>query len=505
MVRDGVIARGITTKNLALALLPLVLVSMILPYETLDNEIPNALAADVSITRPNIVVIMADDLEKRSLQIMVENGLVPNLKRHIIDKSITFSNSFATYPLCCPSRSTFLTGQYPHNHGVWSNQLPNGGVTKLVDTSTIATWLHDAQYYTGYVGKYLNQYGTDVQETYVPPGWDDWQATVGDSTYFMYSYTINDNGLLVKYGKKWSDYQTDVIAKRSVEFIQEREVSDSTPFFLYINPLAPHTDHSTSYCEMNYNQIQTTVPPGRYRGTTDNIELPRPPSFNEADVSDKPAGSRKPLMTSAHIACLDNYFHDRLESMQAVDDLIRKVVSTLSTNGELSRTVIVFTSDHGYLLGEHRLFAKIRLYEESIGVPLYVRIPKVEPQTIDKLVVNNDLAPTLLEFAQAEADMEIDGRSLIPLIENPGTSWREGFLIETPNYSAIRTEDYVYAIHYRNSAKEIYDLDEDPYELDNVAGKTPWKSKISALEEWRQALVVCKGLTCQDLEDQTPP
>ncbi|MGH9879607.1 MAG: sulfatase-like hydrolase/transferase, partial [Nitrososphaerales archaeon] len=268
---------------------------------------------------PNIVVIMADDLDQRGLDILLEQGLMPKLKQHIIDKGVTFSESFATFPLCCPSRATFLTGQYPHNHNVWSNLPPNGGVTKLDDSSTLATWLQDSGYYTAFVGKYLNRYGVDTAQTYIPPGWDDWQATVGGSTYRMYGYTVNDNGILVNYGGSASDYQTDVLAKRSVEVINERESSDSTPFFLYINPLAPHEDISTPTCEMNYGQRTLTKPPYRYIGSTADIAFPQPPSFNEEDVGDKPYWLRYPPLDSTQIACLDNLFHTRLESMRAVD------------------------------------------------------------------------------------------------------------------------------------------------------------------------------------------
>ncbi|MGI0038132.1 MAG: sulfatase family protein, partial [Nitrososphaera sp.] len=495
---------GYRVEKTALVVAGLIVFSIIGHYQ-IAGFVPEAAAVDVTISRPNIVVIMADDLEERSLDILIKNGLVPNIKTHIVDKGITFSNSFVTYPLCCPSRATFLTGQYPHNHDVWHNELPSGGASKLSDTSTIATWLDDAQYHTGFVGKYLNKYGIDTPETYVPPGWDDWQATVGNSTYFMFSYTINDNGNLITYGKKWSDYQTDVLANRSVQYIHERESDDATPFFLYINPLAPHTDHSTNVCKMNYATMQTTTPPGRYRGTTDHIAMPRPPSFNEADVFDKPPASRAPPLTTDHIKCLDDYFHDRLESMRALDDLIRRVVSALSSNGELGKTVIVFTSDNGYLLGEHRLRAKTRVYEESIGVPLYIRIPGVAPHTITSLVANNDLAPTFLELAKAQSNIPIDGRSLIPLVENPTGSWRNGVLIETPSYSAIRTENYVYALHYKNSVKEVYDLVKDPYELENVSGKAPWSSKISSLEDWRKSLVNCEGSSCKSRENLPAP
>ncbi|MGH9878006.1 MAG: sulfatase family protein [Nitrososphaerales archaeon] len=488
-----------TIKQLA-PLLGVLLVSAQL--SALGNNLPSA---EALVARPNIVVIMVDDLNERSLDIMVQNGLMPNLKRHIIDKATTFSESFVTFPLCCPSRSTFLTGQYPHNHGVWGNELPDGGASKFVDSTTIATWLQEAGYHTGYVGKYLNMYGIDTPETYVPAGWDDWQATVGDSTYLMYLYTINDNGVLVTYGDEPNDYQTDVLAGRAAEFIQERESSDSTPFFLYVNPLAPHAEDSIPPCTLNYGILQATLPPIRYIDTTDAIEFPRPPSFNETDVSDKPSSLRKPPLNSTHVGCLENLFHDRLETMRAVDDLIQEVVSSLKDNKELWKTVIVFTSDNGFLLGERRLHGKNWFYEESIGVPLYIRIPNMPPQTIAKLVVNNDLAPTFLDLAQAQADIEIDGRSLLPLIENPNADWRNGFLIETLKYSAVRTEHYAYAFYYAYGAKEVYDLDNDPDQLKNVKSKLPWKSKIIALDEWREALRTCKGLSCNNIENRAPP
>ncbi|MGI0024474.1 MAG: sulfatase/phosphatase domain-containing protein, partial [Nitrososphaera sp.] len=250
---------------------------------------------------------------------------------------------------------------------------------------------------------------------------------------------------------------------------------------------------------------QATLPPIRYIDTTDAIEFPRPPSFNETDVSDKPSSLRKPPLTSTHVGCLENLFHDRLETMRAVDDLIQEVVSSLKDNKELWKTVIVFTSDNGFLLGEHRLHGKNWFYEESIGVPLYIRIPNVPPQTIAKLVVNNDLAPTFLDLAQAQADIEIDGRSLLPLIENPNADWRNGFLIETLKYSAVRTERYAYAFYYAYGAKEVYDLDNDPDQLKNVKSKLPWKSKITALDEWREALRTCKGLSCNNIENRAPP
>jgi arylsulfatase A-like enzyme len=478
--------------------------SVLIPYNNLWPGGEAVTPAEALVSRPNIVVLMADDLDDRSLKILLDEGLMPNLKRHIIDKGVTFSKAFATYPLCCPARSTFLTGQYPHNHEVWDNELPAGGASKLRDGSTIATWLQGSGYYTGYVGKYLNNYGIDTSETYVPPGWSDWQATVGDSAYLMYSYTVNDNGNLVRYGDTPHDYQTDIIAKRSVQFIAESESADSVPFFLYINPLAPHTEDSSPQCALNYASLQSTLPPPRYKGSAEYIDFPTSPSFNEADVSDKPPKQRKDLLTDAHIACLDDLFHARLETMRAVDDMIGRLVNALSQNNELWKTVFVFTSDNGFMLGEHRLHGKIRAYEESIGVPLYMRIPNVAPRTIDRLVTNNDFAPTFLDFANADADIALDGRSLIPIIKDPSKAWRNGFLVETPTYTAIRTDDYVYIRHF-DGTREVYDLIKDPDQMQNAKSKVPWKGKIPALDEWRLDLMDCSGSTCMGEENRVEP
>lgn len=465
----------------------------------------NGTEAEAALSfRPNFVVILADDLDKRSLDILLEEGLMPNLQRYLVSEGVSFSESFASYPLCCPSRATFLTGQYPHNHDVWNNNLPLGGVSKLDDSSTIATWLQKSGYYTAYVGKYLNRYGQDTEQTYVPPGWNDWQATVGSSAQWMYSYTINDNGALVKYSNAAGDYQTDVLAKRSVQTIGETEARDSTPFFLYINPLAPHVDAKTEECALNYGSLEQARPAPRHEGKSANIAFPNPPSFNEADMSDKPRKYQYPLLDPAQVGCIEELFHTRLESMLAVDDLIGDVVSALKVNKELWRTVIIFTSDNGFLLGEHRLHGKQKAYEESIRLPLYVRIPGVAPATIESLVINNDFAPTILELARAEADIVVDGRSLVPLIEDPGIEWRNGFLIEDNLYSAVRTADYVYVMHY-SGAREIYDLNSDPYQLQNVRNVSPWKAMLPALEEWRTALAACEGAACRNLEDRAAP
>ncbi|MGI0015924.1 MAG: sulfatase-like hydrolase/transferase, partial [Nitrososphaera sp.] len=282
--------------------------------------------------------------------------------------------------------------------------------------------------------------------------------------------------------------------------IHATEIKDDKPFFLYVNPLAPHEQIATPNCYLNYGFVKTVKPAPRHVGLSSGISFPgsMPPSFNEADLSDKPF--RYPKLSSTHIACIDNLFHTRLESLLSVDDLIGKITTTLNNNNELAETVIVFTSDNGYMLGEHRLHGKVKVYEESIRLPLYMRLPDVGRQTIDRLVINNDLTPTFLELAGANADVEIDGRSLLPLINDPTIQWRNGFLIETTSYSAIHTDDYVY-VYLKGGGREYYDLNNDPYQLQNMGGSLRWETK-SALEKWRAELVICKGAACQIAEDR---
>jgi arylsulfatase A-like enzyme len=486
-------------------------------------------AVAIEPTKPNIVVIMTDDLTVGQLNLAVRQGWMPNLKRYVIDRGTTFTKSFVSDSLCCPSRATFLTGQYPHNHGVLDNELPIGGVTKLNDNFTIATCLQKAGYRTGHVGKYLNRYGADQVKdnptddpTYVPPGWNHWQATVDPTTYKMYDYIINDNGNLIQYGSQPSDYQTDVLAMRSVGFIEESEiVNDAHPFFLVITPLAPHFEAGQGRYQMNYGFQSTVRPAPRHQGSASNILLPRAFSFNEQDVSDKPSWLKNsfPGLSAENIENLQKIYRDRLDSLRAVDDLVGSVVSALETNQELDNTAIFFTSDNGYTLGEHRLWQKMYPYEEAIRVPLLIRVPDNLARRIsDRFVLNNDLAPTIVELAGAVPEIEMDGRSLIPLLRKPNLpNWRKRFLIEhwngrqfpvLPTYTAVRTSsaatqtpNQLY-VQYEGGEREFYDLTSDPSQLQSLhdrGGKPALQVKI--LQFWLNKLMQCKGKSCQTLED----
>ncbi len=251
--------------------------------------IPEEGILEVGEKRFNILVIMVDDLDVGSLKISLEHDLMPNLQTFIVDRGTDFTNSFVTTSLCCPSRATLLTGQYSHNHHVKTNN----DILNFNDNSTLATWLHDDGYHTGLIGKYLNGYGEKTNPTYIPPGWDRFYAFVSTGQS-VYDYQINENGIVVSYGNKTSDYRTDVLASKIPEFLNEAEtMNDESPFFLLVTPQAPHFETSEGCVEdQGHGRIPLIRPPVRYNDTV-TVDFLKSPSFNETDVSDKPLWIRK--------------------------------------------------------------------------------------------------------------------------------------------------------------------------------------------------------------------
>jgi arylsulfatase A-like enzyme len=486
-------------------------------------------AVPSAAARPNVVVVMADDLDSRSYGRLLRLGLLPSVETALVERGVTFRNSFVTNPLCCPSRATFLTGQYSHNNRVLSNAPPNGGVLRLDDRSTLATWLRAAGYRTSMVGKYLNYYGladmtrdgaTDVRDAlYVPPGWDDWQALVDPSTYLMYQYTINDNGRLVTYGDAPADYQTDVLAARAARFIDASEAADGVPFFLAVFTSAPHNELWPTIPADTYQDLWpwSIRPAPRHAGSV-TLDLPPTPSFNEADLGDKPPWLRAhPLLTAEDVAYARRKYQDRLAATRAVDDLVGTVVQALVRNDELQTTVLVFTSDNGYLIGEHRLPEKLYAYEESIRVPLVVAVPGGPAGNAGQLVLNNDLAPTIAEMAGATPALAVDGRSFLPLLDDPAREpWRKRFLVEhwavdsdpmglhdAPDYAAVRTPSLTY-VEYDDGvgSREFYDSAVDPFQLTSLhADTSPTRVyQMSVLAGWLATLRACGRGTCQGVE-----
>jgi N-acetylglucosamine-6-sulfatase len=440
------------------------------------------------VNRPNVLVLMSDDQTLESLRVM------GNVRTLLGNQGVTFDNNFVSYSLCCPSRSTFLTGQYAHNHHVMGNAPPNGGYARLDHTNTLPVWLQRAGYVTIHLGKYLNGYGT-ARPTEVPAGWSEWYGSVDPSTYQFYNYTLNENGKLVKYGATPAEYQADVYARKAVEIIR-RQAADPRPFFFSVAFLAPHSGGPREPGDPN---MATPVPAPRHRNAFATTPLPLPPSFNESDVSDKPAGIRtRPLLTQARINAIRENYQQRLESLLAVDEAVGEIVKTLEATGELNSTYIIFTSDNGFFHGEHRVpNGKVLLYEPSIRVPLIIRGPGLprgahRPQ----LAANIDLAPTIVAATQAAPGRVMDGRSLLPIARDRLLFWGRDLLLETPTYSAIRTPRWKYAEHV-NGDKELYDLIADRDEMVSHHNDPRYARAQAALAERLLRLKGCMGLSCR--------
>ena len=452
---------------------------------------------ETQAARPNILFILTDDLDAAAVEYM------PRVKSLIADEGVSFSNYVVNISLCCPSRASILRGQYAHNTGGYTNNKADGSFIYLyrqhLEKSTIATWLQDESYRTAFIGKYLNGYPRQASPDYVPPGWDEWYSPINDSGYVGYNYTLNENGSLISYGRKPDDYSTDVNTHKARQFI-DRAAQDKQPFFAYISYFAPH---------------QPAISAPRHRHLFTQKQVPRTDSFNEADVSDKPRYIRNlPQLDRAEQAEIDNLYQRRLRSLQAVDEGVASLIATLKANNQLDNTYIVFTSDNGFRLGQHRLpFGKETAYEEDINLPLYIRgagIPK--GKAIDELASNIDLAPTFAELTRAKLPKFVDGRSLVSLMYSQISSWRQVFLIEhrqdspealIPSYAGLRTKNCTY-VEYENNERELYNLTQDPQQLANIANRVTPES-IEAYSQHLDRLRGCKNKQCRQLELQSLP
>jgi N-acetylglucosamine-6-sulfatase len=464
-------------------------------------ELP--LVSKVPLTKnpPNILFVLTDDLDLEGAEYM------PQVKSFLVDGGTSFSNYFVNISLCCPSRATMLRGQYAHNTGVYTNKKEDGSFIYLyrhgLEKSTIATWLKEKGYRNGYIGKYFNGYPRQAPKNYVPPGWDQWASPINDSGYMGYKYTLNENGNFVEYGDRPEDYSADVYTNKAQQFINQA-AQDKQPFFLYISYFAPH---------------QPAIPAPRHSQLFPNAFVPRTPAFNEADVEDKPSYIRElPLLTPQETAKIDQLYQNRLRSLQAVDEGLVSLVNTLKANGQLDNTYIIFTSDNGYHLGQHRLLPqKETAYEEDIHLPLYVRGPDVpRGKTVDQIVSNVDLAPTFAELAGVKPPNFIDGRSLVSLFRRHSPVshvWRQVLLLQhrlnlkavplIPNYKGLRTTHCTY-VQYKNGEEELYDLRQDPHQLQNLA-KVIQPQVIQEYTKRLLHLSSCRGKTCREREVQPLP
>ena len=492
---------------------------------------------------------MADDLGPQMMRAL------PQTQRLLGERGATFSNAFASYPLCCPARATFLTGQYAHNHGAKGNSpRSGGGYRSLIDPGkNLAAWLQASGYETAFAGKWLNGFRTPRR---APPGWSSWSGLVGaggEGLSSYYDYEIFDPvGKARRFGSTTRDYQTDALTREyALPFIEAHEASNQ-PFFLWLAYHPPHSglgrdDAAGERCSEgppdSRSGRQSAIPPPRYARRFADARLPARPSFDEADTSDKPSFMRgKPHLSDEDLEQVTRDYRCGLAALLALDDAVADIVDSLRATGQLERTVVVFTADHGVLAGEHRITrGKNRPYEEAITTPLLIRGPGVEPGVeIAAPVANADLAPTVLELAQAgmpdELARPIDGHSLAPMLAgsppDPGrvipiegrgntAEARRGFKVRS--YVGVRTDRYSY-VEYRRAAvdsmqagiaapigagritdRELYDLRLDPFQLRNVARDRAYAQARSELAALTARLETCTGGACVVSEAVTGP
>ncbi len=400
--------------------------------------------------RPNFLIIITDDQRYDTMEYM------PNTRQWIFDQGVTFSSGYVTTPYCCPSRASILTGLYAHNHYVYVNE-------DKLRLPTLVNDLQDNGYYTGLVGKYLNSWDGEAR-----PEFDYWVSFFGGTVPNYYDPELNING---KWEKK-TGYMTYLFEDYVKQYLDEA-TSQRKPFFLIFAPNAPHAPFTPLKED---KELYTDLPPYR------------PPNFNEADNSDKPAAiANKPIIDEAGITVIENTRRRQILTLVSLDRSIGAVMEKLKETGELDNTVVIFISDNGKHWGEHRMDTKSTAYEEVVKVPFAMRYPALVPTPYieDKLVANIDITPTIYELSETEMPEVIDGRSLVQLLNRSG-EWRTSLLLEAwpdrGHWTAVHTGQYVY-VETENDTSEFYDLSVDPYELDNAINDPQYQSIVLELQQ----------------------
>ncbi len=488
-------------------------------------------------SQKNVIFILTDDMTYSELSAM------PNVQSLLAAQGTSFNEAYISFPLCCPSRATMMSGQYMHNHGVHGNFPPNGGWPKFRshESNDLAVWLQGDGYYNVHIGKYLNGYGTVDNGLPVPQGWDEWYGKVSeDALYFNYQL-IEKTGPLATphitfYGDQPDDYQTDVFTNRAVDFLKDSGVSRQ-PFWLNLWFNSPHGPFDPAPRDAY-----------RFAGTP----LPKLPGFNEKDISDKPKWFRKQArkrITKKQAKLIDNERRRQEEQLASVDQAVGELVQTLKNKGILDDTYIVFSSDNGFFRGEHRIVTgKYLPYDPASRVPLIIRGPGIPAGGVsNELVWNGDIPQTILQIASGSQMDSLDGRSFLPYAENPWQRSTRPILLEgdtgpggtgaesaqsssarareagvhvagrkgvnnleqepdaiksatntdtAPAYRSIRTDRYEYTV-YANGQTELYDMKRDPAQLHSLA----LDPRYRPVRRWLYAQLVplssCAGPSCR--------
>lgn len=435
-------------------------------------------------TRPNILFIMTDDQDAQSLAYM------PKLKALLMDQGVTFTNAFAQFPLCCPSRAAILSGQFSHNNGVRGNSPSwNGSYSawKPSEGNSLAPWMQSSGYYTGFIGKNLNQY--ELEAWHIPPGWSKWRSmkTVNYNNWTFYG----GDGTI----KQGPEYVTDDQKTRTVTMMQD----SVEPFMNFVWAFAPHVNTNT----------YTAVPAARHLGMYDNVPMPRSPAFNSNHMTGKhPLIAAVPQMNSAQVLDAQENWQRYIETLQAVDDLVENAVNYLTSTGQINNTYIIYSSDNGNLHGEWKRTGKLVPYERSVSIPLIIRGPGV-PAGVkrNELVLDTDITATILDLGNAAYGRVLDGRSLVPLLSTAPVAWRsaifmtglyDGAQVYETNFTrwnAVRTQTHKY-IKASDGFEELYDLYADPNERFNVINDPYYAGYRNYLRTLETKFKTCAGTTC---------
>jgi N-acetylglucosamine-6-sulfatase len=435
--------------------------------------------------------------------------------------------------VCCPSRATFFTGQYAHNNHVFclyrkcgGGRNKHGGYTALDQKEYLPVWLERAGYTTAHIGKFLNGYGKDRKPPDVPRGWTEWYGLIDHSTYRMWGYSMFENGERHTYGNVRREdpalYQTDVLRRKAVDFVR-RHANDDAPFFLSVGFLAPH--HESGHTQHITGKLVRPAP--RHRGRYANAALHKSPNFNEQNLSDKPWFIERwnKNLTPAREAKIVKRMRERQESLLAVDEAVEKVIEELRETDELDNTYVIFTSDHGYMQGEHRIpQGKMMPYDPSTQVPLLIRGPGIPSGRRTKALVGNiDMAPSIVQAARARAGLAMDGRSFLPFARQPRLRSLRPLLHETtgqgargktntreggakgqqprvPAWRAVRTTQWLY-VDYEGGQRELYNLTRDPYQLRSVVGDPNLRPRVRTLRRLLEDLSRCRAASCGEIAD----
>ncbi|KAI8944841.1 arylsulfatase-like protein [Xylaria longipes] len=487
--------------------------------------------------RPNIVFILTDDqdLHMQSLDYM------PFVQEHLINHGTSFRKHFCTTALCCPSRVSLWTGKAAHNTNVTDVTPPYGGYPKFVSQGLndkyLPVWLQNAGYNTYYTGKLFNAHAVDNYDSPFAAGWTGSDFLLDPFTYWYMNSTYQRNrDSPVSYE---GQHSVDVLAKKAIELLDEA-YDARKPFFLGLAPVAPHSDiQSPSFKHGNHSNLTEVnfsppVPAKRHAHLFRDTKVPRTPNFNP----DKPSGAswvrtlRK--QDPEVIEYNDHFYVQRLRTLQSVDELVDNLVRRLEDLGILDNTYLLYSTDNGYHIGQHRLHpSKQCSFEEDINIPLIIRGPGVPKGfATDIVTTHTDLAPTILQIAGAPLRDDFDGLA-IPLtragldqarderhehvtVEHWGFGSNEGLVLDwyprlrwNNTYKAMRVIGKSYNLHYQvwcNNEHELHDLTTDPGQMVNLlhpdegsAGMLlglPLDKVVQRLDSLLFVLKSCRAQTC---------